>query len=76
MAAGQKPSHRLVKFHDDSGKNRTEVGAIWQGERGLSIEIKEGLAVSGRLFAFPVEDDRENDREPKRDTSNYRRRDR
>jgi len=75
MAAGKKPTYRLVKFHDDSGKNRTEVGAAWQGERGLSIEIKEGLAVSGRIFAFPIDDDERSDREPK-DTSNYRRRDR
>lgn len=74
--AGKKPKYRLVKFHDDSGKNRTEVGAIWESERGLSIEIKEGLAVAGRLFAFPIEEDEQRASSGRADTSNYRRRDR
>jgi hypothetical protein len=70
---GKRPTHRLVIFHEEgNSKNTTEVGAMWEHERGYSIAIKAGLAIAGRVFAFRIDEKRDGDG----NDSDYRRRQR
>lgn len=77
--SSKQPSHRIYVQHDDDGKFKTEVGAVWPhstGE-GFNITLKPGIYIGGdtRIVCFKNDPERARERREERDRNGGSRRD-
>jgi hypothetical protein len=53
----RRPPYVVKSYRDKEDRYGVEVGAGWKvGQGGIAITIREGLAVSGRIVAWPRKD--------------------
>jgi hypothetical protein len=53
----RRPPYIVKSYRDKEDRYGVEVGAGWKvGTGGIAITIREGLAVSGRIVAWPRKD--------------------
>ncbi len=56
MSQSKKPAYKafVVKQYGEGKEHWTEVGAVWKNKAdGFTLDIVEGLAVSGRIVILP-----------------------
>ncbi len=57
LAAKKAPIYEAFKVHGEGKTARwTKVGAVWENAKGLTLDIPEGIAVSGRIICLKPRD--------------------